>query len=500
MTDLAVTTALAHRPPVRYPVRDGSRRPAPEPPREPSVGYLYVAVVAAVLCTVSWRRGVYFTGGLDTVVAAKGALGAVALLLSVYCWRRGPARAELGVRTIGFAAAYLLATCLGGWQLGTLVPSMIVAVRVAMLLAALAFLLVAFGARRLVTALIGTLLAVAAVSIATGVGSAREGRLSGGLPPLLHNELAFMCAGGVLLVVHRALESKASRWEVSGAAVLLGTVWLTGSRTGAAALAVAVLVMVVQARRFSVPAFIAMVAAVPAAAFVLLTTSVVSGMFLRGGSENVMTLSSRTIAWRAAFDMDVSAWQRWFGGGLTMKHIPVSGQYWDTQLLDSSWVSTLVQGGRIGLALSVLWFLTTVVAACRTPRPWRLLWLGALTLVGIRSILESGVFDASPSFLVFALVGLATEGSLRTRSTSGAVPRQVGRRRPPGARPRPSQGRTRPSARGASGGRAVVRGQSRDIQRTDLAPPLRQGAEEEQQVEREEDRVRDPEQVRPSDQ
>lgn len=499
MTDLAVTTALAHRPPVRYPARHGSRRPAPEQPRELSVGYLYVTVAAAVLCTVSWRKGVYFTGGVDPVVAAKGALGVVALLLSLYCWRRGPARAELGVRTISLAAAYLLATCLGGWQQGTLLPSVIVAVRVAMLLAVLALLLVAFGARRLVTALICTLLAVAAVSIATGVGSAGGDRLSGGLPPLLHNELAFMCAGGVLLVVQRAMEGKASRWEVSGAAGLLGTVWLTGSRTGAAALAVAVLVMVVQARRFSVPAFIAMVAAVPAAAFTVFTTSAVSEMFLRGGSENVMTLSSRTIAWQAAFDMDVSAWQRWFGGGLTMKHIPVSGQYWDTQLLDSSWVSTLVQGGRIGLALAALWFLTTVVAACRTPRPWRPLWLGAVTLVGIRSILESGVFDASPSFLVFALVGLATESARGTRSTSADFPGPVGRQRPPATRPRPSRGRTPSSTPQASGGRALIRGESRDIQRADLPPPLRQGADEEQQVDCEEDRIRDPEQLRPSD-
>ena len=171
--------------------------------------------------------------------------------------------------------------------------------------------------------------------------------------------------------------------------------------------------MVVQARRFSVPAFLAMVAAVPAAMYAVLATSAVTDMLLRGGSQNVTTLSSRTIAWQAALTMDTSTYQRWFGGGLTLKHIPVSGQYWQTQLLDSSWVSGLVQTGILGLVVIGLWVLTTSVAALRTPRPWRPLWLGLLVFIVLRSLLESGLFDASTSFIVFALVSLASERSVR---------------------------------------------------------------------------------------
>jgi hypothetical protein len=167
--------------------------------------------------------------------------------------------------------------------------------------------------------------------------------------------------------------------------------------------------MVIQARRFSVAGFVAMVAAIPAMAFAALATSAVTNLLLRGGDQNVTTLASRTIAWQAALTMEASTWQRWFGGGLPMKHIPVSGQFWQTQLLDSSWISALVQTGLIGLTLTAVWMLAALGSAFRTPRPWRPLWVGLVAFVGLRSLLESGLFDASTSFIVFAMVSLMSE-------------------------------------------------------------------------------------------
>ncbi|GAB3078141.1 O-antigen ligase family protein [Pedococcus soli] len=402
---------------------DPTGRPTPEPVAGQEAGAarwsLYLCCILLVACTIPWRRGTYFSGGLDPVVLLKGAIGGAGLVLAFALSRRRTAQVRLGARTVVLATTYLVISVVGGWAAGTMLPSVVIAVRVGMLLASLAFLLQAFGIGRVVPAMLRTMGAVAALAIATGIGTLASGRLQGGIPPLAPNEIAFLCGALLLLTVHRIIERQAAGWEVAAAGLLGALVWLTGSRTTAATLAVALAVMVVQARRFSVPAFLAMVLAVPAVAYAALATTAVSDMLLRGGSQNVTTLSSRTIAWQAALTMDTSTYQRWFGGGLTMKHIPVSGQYWATQLLDSSWVSALVQTGILGLVLIAVWVLSTSVAALRTPRPWRPLWTGLLVFIVFRSLLESGLFDASTSFIVFALVSLASEPSARV---AGAGP------------------------------------------------------------------------------
>lgn len=376
-------------------------------------GYLYITCALLVACTVPWRRGTYFSGALDPVVAGKAVLGGLAVLMAVYVARRAPAQIHVGVRTIVLAGLYLAVTCLGGWAAGSALPSAVVAVRVAMLLSSLLLLLTAFGIRPVVHALIQIMAAVGLVSVATGAASFGQERLQGGLPPLPPNEIAFLCGAAVLLTAQRLIEGESRRWEWAGALGLFGIVWLTGSRTGAAALVAAVMVMIVQARRLTVPAFLSMVVAVPVVALAVVSTSAVTDMLFRGGGENVATLSSRTIAWQAALGIDTTEWQRWFGGGLTLKHIPVSGQYWREQLLDSSWISALVQGGLLGLALVAVWVGTTVVAAIRTPRPWRPLWTGILAFLVGRSFLESGLFDATTPFMLFAVVSAMSERAAR---------------------------------------------------------------------------------------
>jgi hypothetical protein len=377
-----------------------------------------------VACTIPWRRGTYFSGALDPVVAAKGLIGSLALALSAYAASRGHVT-RLGARTVGFALCYLTVTFIGGWSAGQALPSAVVAVRVLMLLASLALLLSAFGVRAVVHAVGYTMGGVGMLAAVTGAGTLASGRLSGGVPPLAPNEIAFLTGVVILLTILRLIEGMAARWELGMAVGLAGIVWLTGSRTTLATLVLAVGVMVVQARRFSVPAFIAMVLAVPAAAFGMVMTSAVSDLLLRGGDQNVTTLASRTIAWQAALSMDTSEWQRWFGGGLTLKHIPVSGQYWATQLLDSSWISALVQGGLLGLALTAAWVLVTLGASVGAPRPWRPLWTGLFVFVVLRSLLESGMFDASTSFIVFALVSLSSERAVRASESHAPAPASI---------------------------------------------------------------------------
>ena len=382
---------------------------------------LYTCCLLLVACTIPWRRGTYFSGGLDPVVAVKGVIGSLGLALSGYCARRGTARVHPGPATMALAAAYLAVSFLGGWGAGEALPSAVVAVRVIMLLVSLAFLLGAFGVSDLVHAMVYSMGAVGLLAALTGVGTLGSGRLSGGVPPVAPNEIAFLTGVVLLLTVHRLMEGTARRWEPWLAAGLAAIVWLTGSRTTLATLVLAVFLMLVQARRFTVPAFVALVAAIPAAAFAILATSAVSNLVLRGGDQNVTTLASRTIAWQAALSLDTGAWQHLFGGGLTLKHIPVSGQYWETQLLDSSWVSALVQTGLVGLGIALVWVLAVLVGAVRSHRPWRPLWLGLFLFVVVRSLLESGMFDASTSFMVFALVSLTTEKAVRMAEPEGSV-------------------------------------------------------------------------------
>ncbi|SDP37964.1 hypothetical protein SAMN04489867_2247 [Pedococcus dokdonensis] len=381
---------------------------------------LYLCCILLVACTIPWRRATYFSGALDPVVAVKGLIGAAGLALAFQYAGRSSVRTVVGARTLTFAGLYLTVSVLGGWASGQALPSAVVAIRVAMLLTSLALLLHAVGVSRLITAMLHSMGAVAVFAIATGAGTLTSGRLQGGIPPLAPNEIAFLGGAVLLLTVQRMIEGRARRSEVVLALGLFGVVWLTGSRTTAATLFLAVAVMTIQARRFSATGFVAMVAAVPVVAFAALATSAVTDMLLRGGDQNITTLSSRTIAWQAALTMDGSTWQRWFGGGLTLKHIPVSGQYWATQLLDSSWISALVQTGLVGLGLTALWVTVTLVSAVRTPRPWRPLWVGLVLFVALRSLLESGLFDASTSFIVFAMVSLMSERVTRTAPDPGA--------------------------------------------------------------------------------
>lgn len=398
--------------------RLGAASPSPTatavPPDRAPAWQLYLCCTMLVACTIPWRGGVYFSGALDPIVVLKGLIGSGALVLAFSLATRHHTAVRIGTRTLGFASAYLIVSVIGGWAAGVLVPSLVVAVRVGMLLGALAMLMHAVGVARLVQAMARTMAAVALLAVVTGAGTlAATGRLRGGIPPLAHNEVAFLCGVFVLLTVQRMIERRVTGVELWLAGGLLTIVWLTGSRTGFATLMLAAVLVVVQARTISVPVFLSLVMATPVVAYAVLGTEAVTGMLLRGGDQNVTTLSSRTIAWEAALTMDMSTYQRWFGGGLTLKHIPVAGQYWETQLLDSSWISALVQTGVLGLALVGLWVLVVLVGAMRSPRPWRPLWVAFTVFVTLRSLLESGLFDASTSFIVFVLVSLASEPGAR---------------------------------------------------------------------------------------
>jgi O-Antigen ligase len=406
---------------------------------------LYVVCILLIASTVSWRRGVYFSGSLDPVVLLKAATSGTALALAIRSLSRTRHRLPMGPRTIIFLTVILLGTCLGGWATGTGLASFVVAARVAILGAVMICLLQTYAADRVFRVMVKVMGATAVLGAVSGAapslagyvagsgvtglagnlirfaGHLITGRLAGGIPPLSPNELALLGGVVVLASVWNVVEDKATRGDWAAIAGFLALVWLTGSRAGLVALTAAMVLMLLQSRRVTTPMFLGLFALLPAAVYLFFATSTVSSVFERGGTQNVTTLSSRTIAWDSALQLNISAWQQWFGGGMAMKQIPVSGQYWNQQILDSSWISALVQGGLVGLALVALWVVTIIVASFRCDRRWRSLWLGLMLFLVSRSFLESGLFDATPAFLLLMMVSLKSEKTARTKPPPGSV-------------------------------------------------------------------------------
>ena len=125
------------------------------------------------------------------------------------------------------------------------------------------------------------------------------------------------------------------------------------------------------------------------------------------------------VAWDAVLNMARPPMQNLFGQGIATKFVPIEGHYWHTQVLDSSWFSAFVQAGVIGVVIALAFVTYAATQALRNARPAKDLWLALVVLVGIRSIFESGLLDASMSFIVFMVVSIGAATQARLGSFSG---------------------------------------------------------------------------------
>lgn len=380
---------------------------------------LYLIWLLVLVGLVPWRTEVYYSGGVDPVVAAKGMLAVFALMLAWLAADQAPRRNAVGARSFTIVVAFATTTALGGWATGSLLTSLVLSTRVLLVAGIVVLVLMTYPLGQVVRTLCAAMGMVGLVAAATGVGSiASEGRLYGGLLPLNPNQIAFLIGVPFLGLVWRIVHHQSHRYDVLALFLLGGVTWLTGSRTGLVALGVGAVVIVLQAHRISAATFLALVCAVPAFVFIVFSTDIAADYLSRGDSQSVGSLSSRTIAWSAAFSMDPGAWQHWFGGGYSVKTVAVSGTYWDTQVLDSSWVSAYVQSGLMGMALLGLWALTSLVAAFRCTRPWRGLLSALIVFCLIRSFTQSGLLDAQLIFVVFLVASVAAEYGTRAARES----------------------------------------------------------------------------------
>lgn len=371
-----------------------------------SVTPFFVGVLL-IAATVSWRNSVYYAGGLDSVVIAKAVLVMLALLLAWSARQRCAHPLPVGTRTMWLLVAYCAVSTFGAWSAGEVVPTFVLAFRVVLIATVLFLLVRTFVAEVLMSQLLVAMAVVGVLAAVTGIPNYQSrGRLWGGMPPVFPNELAFLCALPALGVMWLVLMGRGRTRHILVLAVLVGIVWLTGSRTGLFAMLAAMFVMTLQSRRLRPTMACALVFVFCAFTYLATATGVVSGFFIRDGGESVTSLNSRTIAWSAAFSFADTEWVRWMGAGLARKLIPVEGQYWDQQLLDSSWISALVQTGLVGALILLVWALLTGWASARMPRSDRTLYSALVVFLLVRSMLESGLLDSTPAFITFFLVSL----------------------------------------------------------------------------------------------
>lgn len=378
-------------------------------------GRLSLAIfLLVVLTTVSWRRGVYFDGGLDPVVAAKGMLSILALTMAWFARHSAREVRPVGGRTFWLLTAYLVVANIGAYAAGQLTPSAVLSMRLLILVLTVILLMRAFAPERLFRDLLAAMLTVGLVAVMTGLPSyPAQGRLFGGLPPLHPNEIALLLGIPLLGLGWFALQDRLKSRHVVLGAVLLGCIWLTGSRTGLAAVIMALALMLLQARRLNPAVAAGVFASIPIGFYLIFFSEMLTGYVQRGGADNLTTLSSRTIAWSAAWTFSDDNWVRWMGSGLSQKMVPVKGQWWDAQLLDSSWVSALVQAGLLGVIIVVLWLLCVTAASLRCPPPARMFFTALLLFVMLRSTLESGLLDSTPTFLILVLISLTSDSWTR---------------------------------------------------------------------------------------
>lgn len=377
--------------------------------------------------TVPWRSGALYAGGVDPVVLAKAALSGFALgavLLARQTQLRPP---PVSAAPIGLLAAFLATTMFGAYVSGLTIVSGVIVARV-VILATVGFLYVrAFGPEVALRYWLSAMATVAVLAAVTGLPSLATGRLRGGIPAVHPNELATLCLFPALALVWLFVTERARLFHIVLLLTLIVITWATASRTALGALLVGVTIIVASVRRPRPAQFIALTFGVAVFLYIAIGTDLLARVFLRGGREELTGLASRSIGWSAALRYTDDPWRRWTGSGIGKREIEVRGQYWQTQVLDSSWISAYVQTGRTGVILLLCWIGWLVWAVRLISPPNRVLAMAMLTVIVVRSVTESGLVDSTSDFVTFWLLTLSCAAASAQRWQRRSAPRQYAR-------------------------------------------------------------------------
>ncbi len=379
---------------------------------------------------VSWRREVFFSGAIDSVVIAKAVLSVTALTIAVFIPPRVSTRTPVGFIGIVIVIFYCALSVAGGYATDGTLPAAVIAVRLLILATTVLLVVRHFPAPVVFRSLLGSMALIGIFSAILGIGRVLSGhRLAGTVPALNPNDLALLCAVPAIGLLYEMTTTHRSwTYRLPLFIVLVGIVWLTGSRTGLLAMIVAVILVILGSGRARIRTIVSIIAVVPLTFAVLMYTDIVSSIIARGGSTqaDLLTLTARTTAWQAVLNTPNDTWRRWIGSGLDLRQVKVSGQYWQQQVIDSSWVSSLAQVGVIGVTLLAALTLLTVVWSVRARR-LRTFTTPLLAFILLRSFLESGLLDVNVTFVVFFTLSALCEIDARS-DTRAASRQQVYRR------------------------------------------------------------------------
>lgn len=369
----------------------------------------YVCWTLLILSVVAWRQGEFFDGGVDVVVAGKAALVVFVLLLAAAAHRHAPEHQPVGGGSFFALTMFVGIATIGGYAGGTGTASAVLGIRILLIAAAIVLLLRSFPPALALKSLMASLGFVGLIAAVSGIGSLLMGeRLTGQMPPLSPNEISMLCGLPSIAMLHELILGRPKRSHLVWFLLLLAVVWATGSRTAIVAIAVSAIIILAHARQLR-PAVASIIIALVPVVFVLLSyTPLVTDIFVREDGASITTLNSRTIAWAAVFNTPNDTWERWIGSGLSIKQVPVAGQYWNEQVFDSSWVSALAQAGIIGTVLMAIWVLVTLAASLRLDH-LRALTTAALAFILIRSFLENGLIESSTIFVVFFAIAVLVQ-------------------------------------------------------------------------------------------
>ena len=262
---------------------------------------LFLICLLLLVSSVAWRKGSYYSGGLDGVVVAKAALTVVAVAVALLVKRPVGSWARMGAAPVLWLSTYLTISVIGGVINADGLSSIVLAGRLGLLSFALVLLTVSYSWDAVLTAMCSAMLVLAGFGALTGIGSLAEtGRLYGGIPPLNANEICLLVSVPVLVLFWKAVHGRASRLEFYALIPLLGVIWLTGSRTGLAALIVVMTLLVIMAPRVAPRVVAAIAVSVPVLLTFSFLTPYVTAYAGRGNLAGVTTLNNRTVAWSAA--------------------------------------------------------------------------------------------------------------------------------------------------------------------------------------------------------
>lgn len=236
--------------------------------------------------------------------------------------------------------------------------------------------------------------------LAPGAAFAASGRLSGVLwpipPPQVAHYAAVLFGCTVVLWFCGVLAGRAMVVTlVAAGAALLAT------HTRTALLGVVLGLVVAGASLFVGHARVRRTAAVALlvslAGWIVFSPLIVSWLTRGQSAEELTQLTGRTRVWEAAAQHERTMMQELFGSGLGNKSF-------DGLPIDSNWVATNLELGRLGVAIVVAFLLVLFFAAVTRPAgPRRAIALFLIVYCLTSSFTETGLGDASPYLLELAV-------------------------------------------------------------------------------------------------